>query len=109
MKKEGGMGYEVQGGMIWAARVIMRGALWIGTGMAQGSAQTSDGAQGGVKIIDNPDGGHLYLGALAGQPTPQDALGKILHRLSANCGDRPQLGRLVQNPSGEILAGFFTG
>ena len=102
------MAYEVQGRMIWAAGVIMLGALWIGTGMAQGSAQTSDGAQGSVKIIDNPDGGHLYLGALAGQPTPQDALGKILHRLSANCGDHPQLGRLVQNPSGEILAGFFT-
>ena len=45
---------------------------------------------------------------MAGQPTPQDALGKTLHRVSILYGDRPQLGRLVQNSSGEILAGFFT-
>jgi hypothetical protein len=35
-------------------------------------------------------------------------MGQLLHQVSLVCGDRPQLGRLLQNPSGEILAAFFT-
>jgi hypothetical protein len=65
-------------------------------------------AQGRVKIIDNPGGGRIFLGPIAGQPTPEAALGNTLHRLSNYCGDRPQLGRLVKGKNGEILTGFFT-
>lgn len=90
--------------MIWAAAAL----LSTGMSIAQAPAQSSGGGQAGIKTIDNPDGGHIYLGVLAGQPAPQEALGKTLHRLTVLCGDRPQLGRLVQNSSGEILAGFFT-
>src|ERR1039458_3648480 len=94
--------------MIWAAGALLLGALSTGMSIAQAPAQSSGGGQAGIKTIDNPDGGHIYLGVLAGQPAPQEALGKTLHRLTVLCGDRPQLGRLVQNSSGEILAGFFT-
>jgi len=94
--------------MIWAAAALLLGTLWIGRSAAQAPAHDSSGAQSDVKTIENPAGGHIYLGAVAGQPTPQDALGKTLHRVSILYGDRPQLGRLVQNSSGEILAGFFT-
>ncbi|HZS62705.1 MAG TPA: hypothetical protein VFA43_25825 [Gemmatimonadaceae bacterium] len=71
-------------------------ALWVSVASAQ------------VKTIDNPGGGRIYLGALAGQPTPQEAFGKTLHQVSLLCGDRPRLGQLVQNKTGELLAGFFT-
>jgi hypothetical protein len=94
--------------MIWAAAALLLGMLWTGVSAAQAAAHDSSGAKSGVRSIDNPDGGRIYLGAMAGQLTPQDALGKTLHRVSLLYGDRPQLGRLVQNPSGEIWAGFFT-
>ncbi len=35
-------------------------------------------------------------------------MGKVLQRVTALCGDRPQLGKLDKNTTGEILAGFFT-
>src|SRR5581483_5725530 len=71
-------------------------ALWVSVASAQ------------VKTIDNPGGGRIYLGALAGQPTPQEAFGKMVHQVSLLCGDRPRLGQLVQNKTGELLAGLFT-
>ena len=71
-------------------------------------ATGSGGAQAGFKTITMPNGGHVYLGALAGQPTPEDAMGKVMRRVTALCGDRPQLGKLDKNTTGEILAGFFT-
>ena len=93
---------------VWAAGAMLLGVLCTGTCAAQAPAQSSGPVQGGVKTINNPGGGKILLGALPDQPTPQDALGKTLHALSVLCGDRPQLGKLVQNPSGEFLAGFFT-
>lgn len=72
------------------------------------AATNSGGAQAGFKTITMPNGGHVYLGALAGQPTPEDAMGKVMTKVTALCGDRPQLGKLAKNTTGEILAGFFT-
>jgi hypothetical protein len=91
---------------IWAAVALLLGAQW--TGMRVAQAQSSGTAQAGIKSIDNPTGGHIYLGALMGQPTPEDAMGKVMQRVIALCGDRPQLGKLDKNTTGEILAGFFT-
>ena len=78
------------------------------SGAAVQAAQSSSGTQAGYKSISMPNGGHVYLGALAGQPTPEDAMGKVMTKVTALCGDRPQLGKLDKNASGEILAGFFT-
>jgi len=94
--------------MFLPAGALLLGTLWTGASAAQAATHDSSNATSGIKIIDNPDGGRIYLGAMTGQLTPQDALGKTLHRVSLLYGDRPQLGRLVQNPSGEIWAGFFT-
>jgi hypothetical protein len=94
--------------MIWAVGAILLAALSTGMSVAQTPAQNSGGAQAGIKTIAIPNGGNIYLGALAGQPTPQDAMGKVLQRVTALCGDRPQLGKLDKNTTGEILAGFFT-
>ena len=87
---------------------ILFAALCCGAGAAQTQGQASNGSQAGIKTIDVPNGGHIYFGPLAGQPTPEDAMGKIMQRVSSMCGDRPQLGKLAKNTSGEILAGFFT-
>jgi hypothetical protein len=101
------MAHRTRGQMIWAAGAVL-GVLWTGMSVAQAPAQSGGGAQSGVKTIDNPGGGRIYIGALAGQPTPEDAMGKVMTKVTALCGDRPQLGKLDKNTSGEILAGFFT-
>ena len=93
---------------IYAATALLIGTPWSGSMLAQAPAHDGSVAQSAFKTIDNPGGGHIYLGSLAAQLTPQEALGKTLHCMSVLHGDRPKLGRLVQSPSGEILAGFFT-
>ena len=79
-----------------------------GPPLGDAAATNSGGAQAGFKTITMPNGGNLYLGALAGQPTPEDAMGRLMRQVIAFCGDRPQLGKLDKNTTGEILAGFFT-
>ncbi len=101
------MAHGTRGRITWAATALLLGMIWSGTIAAQTAAHDSSGASS-VRTIDNPDGGRIYLGAMSEQLTPKDALGRTLHRVSLLYGDRPQLGRLVQNPSGEIWAGFFT-
>lgn len=101
------MAHRVLTKLMTTATASLLGIIWIGAIAAQSPAHDSSGAQS-VKTIDNPGGGRITLSALAGRSTPQDAMGKTLHRVSVLYGDRPQLGRLVKNPSGEILAGFFT-
>jgi hypothetical protein len=93
--------------MILVAGALLPGVLWTGMSIAQTPAQ-GGGAQSGIKTIANPGGGTVYLGVLAGQPTPEDAMGKVMQRVTALCGDRPQLGKLDKDTTGQILAGFFT-
>jgi hypothetical protein len=98
-----------RGYRLGVSRALFLGALWTIASVAHASAAQRTGAlPAGVKTIDNPSGGHVYLGALMGQPTPEQAMGIVLRRVTALCGDRPQLGKLVTNKTGEILAGFFT-
>jgi hypothetical protein len=87
---------------------LLLGALWTLTSAAQAPAADSGAVLTGVKTIENPGGGRIYLGKMAGQPTPPEAMGKVMQRVTALCGDRPQLGKLVKNSTGEILAGFFS-
>jgi hypothetical protein len=65
-------------------------------------------ANDGLKTIENPGGGHIVLGVLPGQLTPQAAMGQVLHRVSVLSGDRPQLSRVLQSPDGSIVAVLFT-
>ena len=70
------MAHGARSKMIWAAAALLLGMLWTGTIAAQTAAHDSSGAKSGVRTIDNPDGGRIYLGAMAGQTTPQDAMGR---------------------------------
>jgi hypothetical protein len=94
--------------MTWVEGAMLLAALSTGMSVAQTPAANTAGAQAGIKTIAVPNGGTIYMGALAGQPTPADAMGKVMQRVTAFCGDRPQLGKLDKNATGEILAGFFT-
>lgn len=90
------------------ATMMLLAALSTGCKAAQTPAQSSSSAPAGVRTIDVPNAGRIYLGAFAGQPTPADAMGKALHQVEVMCGDRPQLGKQVKNTTGEIMAAFFT-
>jgi hypothetical protein len=91
--------------ILYAAAVLL---LLAGPAFAQSPAPSTTGTLTGVKTIQVAGGGTIYMGALAGQPTPQTGMGKVLQRVTALCGDRPVLGKLDKNTTGEILAGFFT-
>jgi hypothetical protein len=76
--------------------------------LCAGAATLAASAGDGLKTVQNPGGGRIVFGSLEGQLAPQTAMGQVLHQVSLYCGDRPQLGRLLQNRSGDILAAFFT-
>jgi hypothetical protein len=65
-------------------------------------------ATGAVNTIQNPGGGTIYYGSLSGQLTPQQALGQVLQQVDTMYGNRPQLGKVVQNQAGTVWEGFFT-
>jgi hypothetical protein len=68
---------------------------------------TASPAGDGIKTVDVPTGGHIMFGPLAGQLTPQAAIGKVLHVISQHCGDRPQITNIFKASNGDILAAFF--
>jgi len=74
-----------------------------------GSSTTGSGAATSTaKTIKNPGGGTIIYGPLSGQLTPQAALGETLKRVDNDYGDKPQLGKVLQNQAGTIWEGFFT-
>ena len=75
---------------------------------AESSATDSSAATSTVKTIKNPGGGTIVYGPLSSQLTPQAALGETLKRIDNDYGDKPQLGKVLQNQAGTIWEGFFT-
>ena len=65
-------------------------------------------ADGAFKTIQSTGGGTIVFGPLSGQLTPQAALGETLKQVDSTYGDRPQLGKIVQNQAGTVWEGFFT-
>jgi len=64
-------------------------------------------ASAALRNINNPSGGIISLGSLDGVSTPQQAMGAMLKAVAQRCGDRPQLGRGMRDPTGQTLAVFF--
>jgi hypothetical protein len=60
-----------------------------------------------LKTIDMPGGGKIVYGPMDPQPSVQAAMGKMLQLIHGHYGDRPQVGRLFQDRSGQSLAAFF--
>jgi hypothetical protein len=61
-----------------------------------------------VKTIQNTGGGTIVYGPLSGQLAPQVAISETLKRVADDCGDKPQVGKVLQNQAGTIWEGFFT-
>jgi hypothetical protein len=74
-----------------------------GSGTTDSSAATST-----VKTIKNPGGGTIVYGSLSSQLTARAALSETLKRIDNDYGDKPQLGKVLQNQAGTIWEGFFT-
>jgi hypothetical protein len=64
-------------------------------------------AEGGLKTINNPGGGQIVYGPMDPQPSLQAAMGTMLHLVHGHYGEKPQVGRLVQDHAGKQLAAFF--
>jgi hypothetical protein len=65
-------------------------------------------AAGTFNTIQNSGGGTIVYGPLPGQPTPQAAMSQLLQQVVSTYGNRPQLGKIVQNQAGTVWEGFFT-
>ncbi|HKR28067.1 MAG TPA: hypothetical protein VJS11_11455, partial [Acidobacteriaceae bacterium] len=50
----------------------------------------------------------IVYGPLSGQLTAAAALGETLRQVDSSYGDRPQLGKMLQNQAGTVWEGFFT-
>jgi hypothetical protein len=68
---------------------------------------TSAEAQDGLKTIDNPGGGQLVYGSLAGQSSLPAAMGFMLRQVRAHFGDRPRIGKFFQTKDAGSVATFF--
>jgi hypothetical protein len=64
--------------------------------------------QDGLKTIDNPGGGQIVYGPVAGQTSMQGAMGAMLRNVHSRFGERPQIGRFFQSGGSDSVATFFT-
>lgn len=61
-----------------------------------------------LKTIDNPKGGRIVYGPVAGQSTEAGAMGAVLRSLHTQYGDKPQVGKVFQVKGTNSVAAFFT-
>jgi len=62
----------------------------------------------GLKTIDNPGGGQIVYGSVAGQTTPQGAMAAGLRYAHGSFGDRPKIGTIFQSKDGETFGVAFS-
>lgn len=72
------------------------------------SSTDSNAVTPSPKTIQNPGGGTIVYGPLSGQLTLQAALGETLKKVDSDYGEKPQLGKMLQNKAGTAWEGFFT-
>jgi hypothetical protein len=77
-------------------------------GLLAMSGLTLAQAQGGLKTIDNSQGGKIFYGQVEGQITEAGAMGTILQSIHKQFGDRPQVGKLFQVRGTQSVAAFFS-
>jgi hypothetical protein len=64
-------------------------------------------AQDGLKQIDNPGGGQVLYGPVAGQTTPQGAMVSVLRYVHGHFGNRPQMGNIFEARDKQTFGSFF--
>ena len=65
-------------------------------------------AQSSQKTINNPGGGMIVYGPVAGATTNAAAMIQVLSSVQNNCGERPKIGRPFRVRGTDSLAVFFT-
>ena len=65
-------------------------------------------AQNTLTTVDNPTGGKIVYGRVAGQTTEAGAMGAVLRSLHNQYGDKPQVGKVFQVRGTNSAAVFFT-
>jgi hypothetical protein len=61
-----------------------------------------------LKVIDNPGGGMIVYGQVAGQKSEAGAMGAVLRSVHKQCGDRPVVGKLFRVRGTNSVAVFFS-
>ena len=61
-----------------------------------------------LTVIDNPGGGMIVYGQVAGQKTEAGAMGAVLRSVHQQCGDRPVVGKLFRVRGTNSVAVFFS-
>lgn len=79
----------------------MAAVLWLVTSLQ------AVGAQGSLKVIDNPGGGQVVYGAVD-QDTPPTAMAAVLHYVHSHFGEAPAVGKVFQSRDGQNFGAFFT-
>jgi len=86
-------------------RLLTHGTLCLLFALAGSTVACS---QSGLKTMDNPQGGKIVYGKVAGQSTEAGAMGAVLHSLHTQYGDRPQVGKVFHVRGTNSVAAFFT-
>ena len=86
-------------------RTLGKLALWLGCIFFCGWPAP---AQEGLKAIENPGGGRILYGRVAGQTTAAGAMGKVLRSIHGEYGAAPQPGRPFRVRGTDSVAAYFT-
>ncbi len=86
-------------------RFSVSAVLWlilVGISAHNARAQTSQ------KPNNNPQGSNIVYGVVGGATTPAEAMGKVLRVVQNNCGEKPQVGKVIKVRSTNFVEVFFT-
>jgi hypothetical protein len=87
------------------ARTLMLALSLVAAGLAPARARAAGAT---FRTMQNSGGGTIVFGALSGQMTPEAALSETLKQVDSSYGNRPQLGKVLQNQAGTVWESFFT-
>jgi hypothetical protein len=65
-------------------------------------------AQPQLQTINNPQGGTIVYGVVAGATSPASAMAQVLHNVQNGCGEKPQVGKVFRAKGSNSDAVFFT-
>jgi len=81
---------------------LVLGLLFVAIGSHPVEAQTP------LKTINNPQGGQVVYGLVDGATTRAAAMSTVLRIVHKNCGEKPQVGRVIKVRGTDSVAVFFT-
>jgi hypothetical protein len=68
----------------------------------------SAAAQTPLKSVNSPEGGRIMYGVVDGATSQAGGMASVLRAVHANCGERPQIGRVLKFRGTETVGVFFS-